>query len=51
MSYPFIHMSEIGVLILKSKIPLNFLELVAIFLIRTAITLPIIALMAHTLFF
>ena len=46
-----IYMSEIGVLILKSKIPLNFLELVAIFLIRTAITLPIIALMAHTLFF
>jgi nucleoside recognition membrane protein YjiH len=46
-----IYMSEIGVLILKSKIPLSFLELVAIFLLRTAITLPIIALMAHTLFF
>jgi nucleoside recognition membrane protein YjiH len=46
-----IYMSEIGVLILKSRIPLSFMELVAIFLIRTAITLPIIALMAHTLFF
>jgi nucleoside recognition membrane protein YjiH len=46
-----IYMSEIGVLILKSKIPLSFLELVAIFFIRTAITLPIIALMAHLLFF
>jgi nucleoside recognition membrane protein YjiH len=46
-----IYMSEIGVLILKSKIPLSFVELVVIFLLRTAITLPIIALMAHTLFF
>lgn len=46
-----IYMSEIGVLILKSKIPLSFLELVAIFGIRTAITLPIIAGMAHLFFF
>jgi nucleoside recognition membrane protein YjiH len=46
-----IYTSEIGVLILKSRIPLSFLELVAISLIRTAVTLPIIALMAHTLFF
>jgi len=46
-----IYMSEIGVLILKSKIPLSFLELLVIFLLRTALTLPIIALMAHTFFF
>jgi len=46
-----IYMSEIGVLILKSKIPLSFLELLVIFVLRTALTLPIIALMAHTFFF
>lgn len=46
-----IYMSEVGVLLLKSKIPLNLLELFVIFIIRTLITLPIIALMAHTLFF
>ena len=46
-----IYMSEIGVLILKSKIPLSFLELVVIFGLRTVITLPIIAIMAHTLFY
>jgi nucleoside recognition membrane protein YjiH len=42
-----IYMSEVGVLILKAKLPLNLLELFAIFIIRTLITLPIIALMAH----
>lgn len=46
-----IYMSEIGALILKSKIPLALWELAAIFLLRTAITLPIIAFMAHTFFF
>lgn len=44
-----IYMSEIGALLLKSKIPLKLWELVAIFLLRTAITLPIIVLMAHWL--
>lgn len=46
-----IYMSEVGALIIKSKIPLNFIELVIIFLLRTFITLPIIALMAHLFFF
>ena len=46
-----IYMSEVGALIIKSKIPLNFWELVVIFLIRTLVTLPIITLMAHFLFF
>ena len=46
-----IYMSEIGALLLKSKIPIKLWELGAIFLLRTAITLPIIAFMAHTFFF
>ncbi|MDW5376531.1 YjiH family protein [Halomonas sp. HP20-15] len=46
-----IYMSEIGALLLKSKIPLKLWELVAIFLLRTAITLPIIAFIAHTFVF
>lgn len=46
-----IYMSEVGVLLLKSKIPLNLLELLAIFVIRTLITLPIIALIAHLFVF
>ncbi|EPC03450.1 membrane protein [Litchfieldella anticariensis FP35 = DSM 16096] len=46
-----IYMSEIGALLLKSKIPLKLWELFAIFLLRTAITLPIIAFMAHAFFF
>jgi nucleoside recognition membrane protein YjiH len=46
-----IYMSEIGALLLKSKIPIKLWELAAIFLLRTAITLPIIAFMAHTFFF
>ncbi|SDN11581.1 YjiH family protein [Vreelandella arcis] len=44
-----VYMSEIGALLLKSKIPLKLWELAAIFLIRTAITLPIIVVMAHWL--
>lgn len=46
-----IYMSEIGVLLLKSKIPISFMELFVIFLQRTIITLPITALIAHLLFF
>lgn len=46
-----IYMSEVGALIIKSKIPLNLLDLALIFLVRTVVTLPIIALMAHFLFF
>lgn len=44
-----VYMSEIGALLLKSKIPLKLWELVVIFLIRTAITLPVIVVMAHWL--
>ena len=42
-----IYMSEVGVLIIKAQLPLNLLELFAIFIVRALITLPIIALMAH----
>ena len=46
-----IYMSEIGALLLKSKIPLKIWELVAIFVLRTLITLPIIAGIAHLFVF
>jgi nucleoside recognition membrane protein YjiH len=46
-----IYMSEIGILLLKSKIPISFLQLFIIFLQRTIITLPVAALMAHLFFF
>jgi nucleoside recognition membrane protein YjiH len=42
-----IYMSEVGVLIMKTRIPLNFVRLVQIFLIRTAITLPVATIAAH----
>ena len=42
-----IFMSENGVLILKTRIPLNLWNLFVLFLLRTIISLPIIAAMAH----
>ncbi|MGD7044664.1 YjiH family protein [Jeotgalibacillus proteolyticus] len=45
-----IYMSEVGGLLLGSKIPVSFLDLAIIFLLRTLITLPIIAGVAHILF-
>ncbi|MEK5067292.1 YjiH family protein [Sporosarcina sp. FSL K6-1508] len=45
-----IFMAEVGGLLLGSKIPVNFFELVVIFLLRTVISLPIIAGVAHLLF-
>lgn len=44
-----IYMSEVGALLLGSKIPVNIVELFIIFILRTVITLPVIALMAHWL--
>lgn len=46
-----IYMTEIGVLVLKSKIKLNLLELFMIFILRTLIGLPIIVLIAKYLIF
>ncbi|MGM7701447.1 YjiH family protein [Pseudalkalibacillus sp. Hm43] len=45
-----IYMSEVGGLLLGSKIPVNFKDLVIIFLERTLITLPVIVIMAHIIF-
>ncbi|EGQ26918.1 nucleoside recognition domain protein [Sporosarcina newyorkensis 2681] len=45
-----IYMSEVGGLILGTKIPLNIFDLLVIFLLRTIIALPIIAGIAHLLF-
>lgn len=45
-----IYMSEVGALLLGSKIPVNIFELFAIFILRTIITLPVIAGMAHLIF-
>jgi nucleoside recognition membrane protein YjiH len=44
-----IYMSEVGALLLGSKIPVHILELFTIFILRTLVTLPVIALMAHWL--
>lgn len=45
-----IYLSEVGSVILGSKIPLKLKDLFIIFLMRTIITLPIIALISHILF-
>ncbi|MDR4886738.1 YjiH family protein [Fredinandcohnia sp. QZ13] len=45
-----IYMSEVGGLLLGSKLPVSFLDLVIIFLQRTLITLPIIVGMAYLFF-
>ena len=45
-----IYMSEVGALLLGSKLPLNMKDLIIIFILRTLITLPIIALIAHSIF-
>ncbi|WFA05000.1 YjiH family protein [Bacillus sp. HSf4] len=45
-----IYMSEVGGLLLGSKIPVTFIDLVLIFIVRTLITLPIIVLCAHFIF-
>ncbi|WP_449539794.1 YjiH family protein [Ferdinandcohnia sp. Marseille-Q9671] len=45
-----IYMSEVGGLLLGSKIPVTFFDLVLIFLLRTIITLPIIVGVAHFIF-
>lgn len=45
-----IYMSEIGSIIMGSKIPVSLGKLFIIFLERTLVTLPVIALFAHLLF-
>lgn len=45
-----IYLSEVGGVLLGSKIPVNLKDLILIFLLRTAITLPIITICAHIIF-
>lgn len=45
-----IYMSEMGGLLLGSKLPISILDLMIIFLIRTCITLPIVVGIAHLIF-
>ncbi|UHA75555.1 YjiH family protein [Paenibacillus sp. 481] len=45
-----IYMSEVGGLLLGSKLPVTLKDLIIIFLLRTIITLPIIVGIAHLLF-
>jgi nucleoside recognition membrane protein YjiH len=44
-----IYMSEVGALMLGSKIPVNIFDLFIIFILRTLVTLPVISLMGHWL--
>lgn len=46
-----IYMSEMGVFVLKSNIPLNLWQLILIFIVRTLVTLPVVAAIAHFLVF
>ncbi|WP_353892817.1 YjiH family protein [Proteinivorax hydrogeniformans] len=45
-----IYLSEVGGVILGSKVPISLWELFIIFILRTLITLPIIAFVAHMIF-
>ncbi|MEC4726413.1 YjiH family protein [Shewanella sp. D64] len=45
-----IYMSEVGALLIGSKIPVNILELFVVFILRTLVTLPVIAGIAHLIF-
>ena len=45
-----IYMSEIGSIIMGSKIPVSLTNLFIIFVERTIVTLPIVAILAHLLF-
>ena len=45
-----IYMSEIGSIIMGSKIPVSLKDLFIIFIERTVVTLPVIAVLAHLIF-
>src|SRR5699024_6444005 len=45
-----IYMSEVGGLLLGSRVPVSFKDLFIIFILRTLITLPVIVGIAHLLF-
>lgn len=45
-----VYMSEVGAYLLKSKLPVGLVDLFLVFLLRTVITVPVCALIAHLLF-
>ncbi|SEM14322.1 nucleoside recognition GATE domain-containing membrane protein YjiH [Mesobacillus persicus] len=45
-----VYLSEMGGLLLGSKLPVSFKDLVLIFILRTVITLPIVVTIAHLIF-
>ena len=45
-----IYLSEVGALLLGSRIPVSIWELAVVFLLRTLVTLPVIAGVAHLIF-
>lgn len=45
-----IYLSEVGALLLGSKIPITLFELFIIFILKTLVTLPVIAAIAHLIF-
>ncbi|MFS0635481.1 YjiH family protein [Mesobacillus foraminis] len=45
-----VYLSEMGGLLLGSKLPVSFKDLILIFLLRTLITLPIVVFIAHLIF-
>jgi nucleoside recognition membrane protein YjiH len=45
-----VYLSEMGGLLLGSKLPVKFWDLVLIFILRTMITLPIVVMIAHFIF-
>ncbi|WP_078392170.1 YjiH family protein [Shouchella patagoniensis] len=46
-----VYMSEIGVMLMRSSIPINFWQLFIIFIQRTVIALPVVVLIAHFIIF
>lgn len=46
-----IYMSEVGIIILRSPIPLSFVNLLQIYLMRTLLALPIVTFVAHFVVF
>ena len=45
-----IYLSEVGAMLLGTKIPVNILDLFIIFILRTIVTLPVIVLVANFVF-
>lgn len=45
-----IYLSEVGAMLLGCRLPINIFDLMMIFVLRTIVTLPVIAAMAHIIF-